>query len=152
MSFIGKIELASNVASLTSGQIPASFGFRVFSMFFGRKKRLTKSQRKKLMMRKRRMFVDNVIMHHRRLHDQNREKIIEKTKAEISKKPKERALSKPGNAPKIRRDEVLAKKLKPKQGEQYKTHIKGAMDNVRQKSRSRWAVRVRDGSKSSQEI
>ena len=162
MSLIGNIGLASNVVSLASGQIPFSFGFRLLPMFFGRKKGLTKAQMKKMMMRKRQMFVSNVIMHHKRLHDQNREQIIEKTKAKISRKSTKKVLGAPSRQPqttiskltpqKEQGNRLIAKPLKPKQEPQRKTSIQGLIDNERQKSRSKWAVKVKDNSKSSQEI
>jgi len=162
VGIIGKIELVSDIASLASGQIPASYGFRLFSMFFGRKKGLTKAKMKKMMMRKRRMFVDNVIMHHKRLHDQNREQIIEETKAKISSKVQKKVLAVPGNKPIIGQSRSSPKReqnsrsvstqLKPSQGEHHKTRIQGLIDSERQKSRSKWAVRTKGNKSSAQEI
>jgi hypothetical protein len=152
MGFIRNIELASDIVSIASGQVPVNLGFRLFSTFFGRKKGLTKAQMKKLMMRKRRMFVDNVIMNHKRLHDKSREKIIDETKAKISSKPSKKKLNMPSNKPEIGPTKSPLKKVKPEQGERDKTHIKGSVDNKNQKSKSEWATKVKENSKPSKEI
>ncbi len=60
----------------------------------GRGKRISRRQARKSANRKRRWFVDNIIMHHKRLHDRNREMVITnaRTRAlarrkELEKKP-----------------------------------------------------------------
>jgi hypothetical protein len=60
----------------------------------GRSKRISRRQSRKSANRKRRWFVDNIIMHHKRLHDRNREMVITnaRTRAlarrkELEKKP-----------------------------------------------------------------
>lgn len=148
MGIVNRIETAENLYSLSQGQIPVSFALRLVPIFFFRKKGLTKAQRKKMMMRKRRMFVDRIVMHHKRLHDQNREKIIEETKEKLSKKPSQ-ILSKPNSSPKLSRlkphpdknDFKWQQKVKPKQGE-HRTKVKGLVDPTRERSRSKWTVRV----------
>lgn len=135
-----------------------SAGFRLIPMFFHRKKGLTKAQKKKMMMRRRRMFVDTVIVQHKRIHDQNREQIIEQTKARLAGKPKTQIKL---NAKSIAAP-LLVRSPKPERGERrpkdkptqepHKSRIKGLIDNERQKSRSKWAVRVRENGGSSQSI
>jgi len=142
VSLIGNIELASDIISIASGNIPSSAGFRLIPMFFRRRKGLSKAQMKKMMMRRRRMFVDTVIVQHKRIHDKNREQIIEQTKARLSgniKSPTKQ--SKIVVAPLLNR---APNKDRPKARPQepQKNRIKGLIDNERQKSRSKWAVKV----------
>lgn len=57
-------------------------------------KNLTKAQRKKLLSRRRRLFVDRVVIAHKRIHDKNRDLIIENTKKRLSlKKEKKSSIS-----------------------------------------------------------
>lgn len=42
----------------------------------GRKAGATRKQRRKIANRRRRLFVDNIVMHHKRLHDKNRQNTI----------------------------------------------------------------------------
>jgi hypothetical protein len=154
VGLINRIELASDAVSLAQGQIPTGAILRLFPIFFHRKKGMSKAQIKKLMMRRRRMFVDTVIMAHKRIHDDNREKIIEKTKAKITSRLKDAnkpdshtsKLSAPNKG-----DNKWKEKVKPKQGTQ-RTRIKGLVDNERERSRSKWATRVRTDSGSQREI
>jgi hypothetical protein len=151
VSLIRNLELASDVVSLASGRVPISPAFRLIPMFF-RRKGLTKAQMKKMMMRRRRMFVDTVIVQHKRIHDKNREQIIEQTKARLAGRPKSQiklrskttATPLLNRAPNKNRSDNRSK-VKPQ--EPHKNRIKGLIDNERQKSRSKWAVKVRsDGS------
>ncbi len=43
----------------------------------GKGKRISRAQRRKLTNRRRRWFVDNIVMHHKRLHDKNRQNAID---------------------------------------------------------------------------
>ena len=91
------------------------------------------------------MFVDNIIMHHKRLHDQNREKVIEETKLKLSHKPIKLS-DKPSISPNLVRTQEKTEnrwrtKVKPKQGE-FRTRVKGMVDNDRERSRSKWTSRV----------
>lgn len=147
MGIIGHVELITDAVSLSRGQVPVSLGFRLLPVFFRYKKGLTKAQRKKLMMRRRRMFIDNIIMHHKRLHDKNREQIIDRTKAKLSKTTPAKTLAKPGaslqpsKAPN-RNDSKWRNKTQPEN--RGATRIKGMVDNNRERSRSQWATRVRN--------
>ena len=147
--------------SLASGNLPSSLLFRMGSVFFGRKKRMTKAQLKKLMMRRRRMFVDNVIMHHQRLHNQNRQDAIDKTKEKISGRApsKTKPQSAPKTSPQLSRARPQNQNnfrsnqiAKPQRPTQPKSRIKGFVDNERQKSRSKWVVRVGGNDSSSHEV
>lgn len=153
MGILQRIELVENVISIAQGHIPISLGFKVLPIFFPRKKGLTKAQRKKLMMRRRRMFVDNIIMHHKRLHDKNREQIIDETKAKLTKKaPQKAPAERPGSSIQLgkpNQDFKWREKAKPAR-ENFRTNrekiqVKGAVDIDREKSRSKWATRVVGG-------
>ena len=157
MKTIHRIELASDLLSLASGQVPTSMAFRLIPLFFHRKKGLTKAQLKKLIMQRRRRFVDNVVMiHERRLHKKNFEEKIDQTKNKLIKKPSKN-LPKPSSAPKLRQDKNRSpdnrwqNKASPKQGE-HRTKIQGLVDDEKLKVRSRWAVRVNAKNGNSKEI
>ena len=49
----------------------------------GRRHGLNRRQTRKKNNRKRRWFVDNIIMHHKRLHDKNRETIVNKARQKV---------------------------------------------------------------------
>ena len=156
MKTINRIELASDLVSLASGQLPTGMAFRLIPLFFHRKKGLSKSQLKKLMMQRRRRFVDNVVMiHERRLHKKNFEERIDQARNKIIKKPK-KDLSRPSPSPKLNRDKNQSgnrwqSKASPKQGE-HRTKIQGFIDNQKGKERSKWAVRVNVKNGNSKEI
>ncbi len=159
MNLITKVELASDVVSLASGQVPVGSIFRMLPIFSSRRKGLTKAQRKKLMMRRRRMFVDTVIMQHKRIHDKNREQVIEETKARLASKPdtKVKLKAKTTTAPLLDRSPKKDFSARNKPRSQYgqearQNRIKGLIDNERQRSRSKWAVRVSEKGRSSQEM
>ncbi len=168
MGIINNIGIASDLASMASGQAPSSFLFRFVPIFFHRKKGLSKAQMKKMMMRRRRAFVDNVVMiHERRLHKQNLEDRISKVKSLIEKKVKKdlsRPSSRPSSSPKIfpskaRSDQKFRGKDTSKVAREIilqrgdgKTKIQGLIDNERQKSRSKWTQRVNIKNGSTKEI
>jgi DNA-binding transcriptional MerR regulator len=148
VGIVKNIEIAENLVSLSQGRAPVSLGLRMLPALFFRKKGLTKAQIKKLMMRRRRMFVDNIVMHHKRLHDQNRKKVIEKTRTKLSSKTS-KTKSSPGKSdlkPRLQKPKAHTpnKNPGPKQTTPEKGHIKGAIDIGRQRSKSKWAVRVKD--------
>ena len=147
MSFIKNTEIALDAMSLASGGMPSNFIFRLGSMFFGRKKGMTKAQLKKLMMRRRRMFVDTVIMHHERLHNKNRQDVIDKTKEKISEKPKSKVKPKltPKTSPSLGRGrKIILNQRKPHQEHRPKTQINGFVGNQEQKSKLKWTDRVKN--------
>ncbi len=161
MNLIKNLELASDIMSLAHGQVPVSAGLRLIPIFFHRRKGLSKAQMKKMMMRRRRMFVDTVIMEHKRIHDKNREEIIERTKARLSGKPKTQIKL---NTKTIATPLLVSSK-KPERGpnrndskakagptQEHRTKIQGLIDNNRQRSRSKWTTRVNENNGSSQSI
>ncbi len=158
MNTIKRIELASDLISLASGQIPHSFAFKLIPMFFRRKKRLTKAQLKKLMMTRRRMFVDNVLMvNERRLQKKNLEDKIDQTKSRLLSRKPQKILGKPSLSPKLtpsrsRSNTRWQSQSSPQQGDRHKTKIQGLVDSERGKVRSKWALRVAVQSGSTKEI
>lgn len=56
--------------------------------------KMTKAQRKKITRRRFRMFVDNIIMHHKRLHDKNRDIPIKAEKERLKTQNKKKTLDK----------------------------------------------------------
>jgi hypothetical protein len=60
-------------------------GAGVYSLLFGAAglKGMSKAQRKKRGRRRFRLFVDNIIMHHKRLHDRNRQIVIDLARTRV---------------------------------------------------------------------
>jgi hypothetical protein len=94
------------------------------------KRRLTRAQRRRLMNRKRRWFTDNIIMHHKRLHDKNRQITIDGSRANAM-------------ARKLNKKENLMKKGDRKWRDRVEIRdrgkiIRGRVDARRLRARSRW--------------
>jgi hypothetical protein len=102
-----------------------------FSMIRGKKgKKLTRAQRRKLMNSRRRWFTDNVIMHHKRIHDKNRQIVVSSAK--------DRAMSK-----KLGRGTKMAPSNSTRWRDRVDIHdrgltIRGRIDARRLRARSRW--------------
>lgn len=112
----------------------------ILSLFRKKKKRkLTRSQRRKLTTKNRRRFVDNVIMHHQRIHQKNRDIVIqepielEKRKKLKRKKKKEQQRKKDKETRSNNEKWQNADDLKHKG-----TIIRGRIDARRLKARSKW--------------
>lgn len=126
--------LSSNIAD--SHLFRHLVGHQILRLFFslGRKRkgrRLSRSARKKIINRRRRWFTDNIIMHHKRLHDKNRETIISDAKSlvlsrKLSKNKKKVNLE--GNA--TWRDRVEVK--------DRGRIIRGRISAKKSRARSRW--------------
>ncbi len=107
----------------------------------GRRRGMSRREMRKTMNRKRRWFVDNIIMHHKRLHDQKRASIISNAR--------ERALAKKEAAKKSALSSQRS--LSPQQGQdnlnrwrnnvslrERGAEIRGRVDARRLRARSRW--------------
>ena len=102
--------------------------------------RVNRRQARKMSNRKRRWFVDNIIMHHKRLHDRNRELLISnaRTLALARRKAQEKqspiggssTLQKDRDQPTKWRDTVSLK--------QRGADLRGRSDARRLRARSRW--------------
>ncbi len=103
-----------------------------------RRKGLSRRGMRKLANRKRRRFVDNIIMHHKRLHDKNRQLIISNARTRALARrtqPKKEEISLAKSA-ESRREDLKAKystSLKER-GEKLRGHV----DARRVRARSRW--------------
>ena len=106
----------------------------------GRRKGKNRRQSRKLTNRKRRRFVDNIIMHHKRLHDRNRAMLINNAR--------DRALIRKNTLKKdsisLQQSVNLTQEEKPKKWTE-KTNlrekgreIRGRIDARRLRARSRW--------------
>lgn len=103
----------------------------LFNMLRRKKgKKLSRSQRRKLANRRRRWFTDNIIMHHKRLHDRNREIVIASAKTKtLAKRLMEQHAPKPETTNKWR-DRVDVR-------DKGRT-VRGRVDARRSRARSRW--------------
>lgn len=110
-----------------------------------RRKGLSRRQIRKLANRRKRRFVDNIIMHHKRLHDKNRAMIVSNARSralarreQIKKEPTSLAKSSD-----LKRDDAKMKyssSLKER-GEK----LRGHNDARRLRARSRWLSVVNNG-------
>lgn len=114
-----------------------------------KKRGLSKRQVRKLKNRKRRWFVDNIIMHHKRLHDRNRELAVSKARQRVQarKKALERA----------RVEKFQPKPNKEKEEESMKWRnavtmkdrgktLRGRIDTKKSRARTRWTS-IAEGNK-----
>ncbi len=96
-----------------------------------RKANLTRAQKRKLANRRRRWFTDNIIMHHKRLHDRNREIVVASAKT--------RALSKKlASGQKEPQPESSRKWRDRVEVRDRGRIIRGRIDARRSRARSRW--------------
>ncbi len=111
----------------------------------GRSKRISRRQSRKLANRKRRWFVDNIIMHHKRLHDRNREMVITnaRTRALARRKESEKERTQNTKTP-------LQQNRSPHSLLHNKIDLRSRGEEIRSMSRakkmraeSRWASLVR---------
>ncbi len=100
---------------------------------------MSRRETRKMSNRKRRWFVDNSVMHHRRLHDRNRETIVSNARSRVLAR-REALLQKPSllqNQPQKNRDE----KTKWRDAADIKSRgqtIRGRIDSRRLRAKSRW--------------
>lgn len=104
----------------------------------------SRRQTRKLVNAKRRWFVDNIIMHHKRLHDRNREIIVSNVRSKILAK-REIRKEKPG----LLKNQSLHKdhneSTKWRQMVEIKRRgvaVRGRIDARRLRARSRWLTIV----------
>ena len=95
-----------------------------------RKARLTRSQKRKMANRRRRWFTDNIVMHHKRLHDRNREIVVASAKT--------RALAKKLSAGQAQQPEPSRKWRDRVDTRDRGKTIRGRIDARRSRARSRW--------------
>ena len=92
----------------------------------------SRAQMRRAQNMRRRWFVDNIIMHHKRIHDRNREVIVNDARARvIARRQLSRSVNKEmGDHEKKWREQVDIKK----KGET----LRGRVDSRRLRARSRW--------------
>jgi hypothetical protein len=107
----------------------------------GRGRGMSRRQMRKSSNRKRRWFVDNIIMHHRRLHDRNREIVISNVRARVEarKKLEKKKLEKSQNS--------LARGPSPSHQTRVRNvvnlkeraaELRGSVDARKTRARQRW--------------
>ena len=128
MSLVGDVAL-----DVASGSSP------FHSIFNFAKKGLTKAQRKKLARRRYRMFVDNIIMHHKRIHDRNREIAVNNAKI-ISKDKSKEGRPKTVISPK-RPDHKWRDKFNSRQNLSL---VRDRIVSRRMRAESRWKTIIRE--------
>ena len=105
---------------------------------------ISRSARRRVANRRRRWFVDNIIMHHKRLHDQNREIAISNVRKRLLEKKE--ALKKQSLSLAVQKSQPSRT---PPQGESTKWRerfdgkdrglsVRGRIDTRRIRARSRW--------------
>lgn len=127
------VSLASS-GLLSSPLVQHLVGHEILHVFFSlvrgsRKSRLTRAQRRKMMNRRQRWFTDNIIMHHKRLHDRNREIVVSSVRTRVLAK-KLAAASPATNVQRKWRDRVDTR--------DRGLSIRGRIDARRSRARSRW--------------
>lgn len=117
-----------------------------------RKKGLSRRMARKMANRKRRWFVDNIIMHHKRLHDRNREMVVSnaRTRALMKKKNKDTPVGRT-----INKTPVVYQKT-PDAKWQQRVVIKDRSNEIRERlearrmrANSRWASIIRNNREAS---
>lgn len=102
-----------------------------FSVIRGpRRSRLTRAQRRKTLNRRRRWFTDNIIMHHKRLHDRNRAIVVASVRAKV--------LAKKAAASGIAIESSHKWRSRIESSKDRATAIRGRIDARRTRARSRW--------------
>ena len=107
-----------------------------------RKRGLSRAENRKLINRKRRWFVDNIIMHHRRLQEINRQKIVSSARERALLRKKNLLNSslqrtKPKAKPEINRTWQNGLSMRDKGAK-----IRGSVDTRKIRARSRWLSAV----------
>jgi hypothetical protein len=105
----------------------------------GRNLRVSRRLRRRAMHQKRRWFVDNIIMHHKRLHDHNRELAIKEARKrglKLNNKEKKDSLVKSVRKPEMNdRKDAWQQKILIKE---YSKQIRGRIEARRVRARTRW--------------
>ncbi len=103
----------------------------------GKKRRgLSRRQMRKMAHRQRRYFVDNIIMHHKRLHDKNRETIVKNARDRILQKKKEKEKT-------LLQQQVQPTKWRDREDIKSKClTIRGRIGDRKVRARSRWVTVV----------
>ncbi len=92
MRYIDSTSIGAISSIMGGSRPPVPRGSGVYSLVFGLAgaRKMSNAQRKKASRRKSRFFVDNIIMHHKRLHDKNRQITIDLVKKKSQEKEKDK--------------------------------------------------------------
>jgi hypothetical protein len=104
-----------------------------------RRRGISRRQMRKLSNRKRRWFVDNIIMHHKRLHDRNREIVVGNARSRVLARRK--ALEKrtaPMSSPELQKDRESMKWRNAVSLKEKAVELRGRADARKLRARSRW--------------
>lgn len=104
-----------------------------------RRGRYSRNQRRKLVNRKRRWFVDNIIMHHKRIHDKEREsKILDMRKKILESKKKKETF-----ASRVLESRKKSERMRDKSYILNNSRlIKERVNLKRLRAESRWGVKI----------
>ncbi len=102
--------------------------------------RVSRRQARKMSNRKRRWFVDNIIMHHKRLHDRNRELLISNARTRALARRKAQEKQPPmGASPTLQKDRDQPIKWRDTVSlKQRGADLRGRSDARKLRARSRW--------------
>ena len=102
--------------------------------------RVNRRQARKMSNRKRRWFVDNIIMHHKRLHDRNRELLISNARTlALARRKAQEKQSPIGGSPTLQKDRDQPTKWRDTVSlKQRGADLRGRSDARRLRARSRW--------------
>jgi len=103
-----------------------------------RRRGLSRREMRKVSNRKRRWFVDNIIMHHKRLHDKNRQAIISNARSRALSRRKDQKKEQPSLAREFQRSEMNMKTNASLSLRQRGKRLRGLIDVRRVRARSRW--------------
>lgn len=112
-----------------------------FAQRSGRRKGMSRRQMRKTANRKRRWFVDNIVMHHKRLHDRNRAIVVSNARSRAL--AKREALKKSSLTPQ-KQSQTFAQRARdnsPQSQDNLREKAKslrGRVDARRLRARSRW--------------
>jgi hypothetical protein len=107
----------------------------------GRRKSLNRRQMRKTTNRKRRWFVDNIVMHHKRLHDRNRAIVVSNARTRALAK---REALKKNPAGLQKQNQTFAQKARDNSPQSKNNlrerarSLRGSVDARRMRARSRW--------------
>lgn len=93
---------------------------------------MSRRQMRRAQNMRRRWFVDNIIMHHKRIHDRNREMIVNDARARVVAR---RQISRSVNKEMQKGANLWQEKVKIKEKSQ---EVRGRVDSRRLRARSRW--------------
>lgn len=106
----------------------------------GRRGKISRRQARKILNRKRRWFVDNIILHHKRIHDRNRALVVSNARSRaLAKKQKSESLTYSRQESYLRQNQEDPKRWQNKVSlKERGEKIRGRVDSKKIRARSRW--------------